>query len=45
MLKKLYSRIWMPFFGRILFIFSQIIEGEKSKNKPTYRFTKDYDPH
>ena len=44
MLKSLYSKIWMPLFGRMLFNFVEAIEGKKSKKNPTYKFTKENDP-
>tara|TARA_B100001250_G_C19494346_1_gene654493 strand:- start:401 stop:556 length:156 start_codon:yes stop_codon:yes gene_type:complete len=38
LLKRLYENVWMPFFGRILSLFIEIIEGKKSTKKPTYKF-------
>ena len=35
-LKKLYEEFWVPIFGRVLNLFTSIIEGEVSSNKQTY---------
>ena len=35
-LKKLYEEFWVPVFGRILNLFSSLIEGQKPKEKQTY---------
>ncbi len=42
-LKNLYSDVWMPFFGRLLFKLVPLIEGKKSNIEPTYKFTKEYE--
>ena len=39
-LKKLYAKLWVPFFGRILFKFVYLIEGKEPKDKPTYDIDK-----
>ena len=35
-LKWFYENLWVPFFGRILYLFSTIIEGEIPKDKQTF---------
>ncbi len=39
-LKKSYSKIWVPVFGRFLSNFIFIIEGKPAKKKPTYDIDK-----
>ena len=36
-LKKAYEKIWVPGFGRLLSMFIPLIEGEKPKEKLTYK--------
>lgn len=40
MLKTLYSKFWVPVFGRLLTNFISVIEGKKPKQKPTYDIDK-----
>ena len=40
LLSFLYERFWVPFFGRILMVFSRVIEGKVPREKPTYDLTK-----
>jgi len=35
-LKRIYEDFWVPVFGRILYSFSSIIEGQALKEKQTY---------
>jgi len=35
-LKRSYEDLWVPIFGRILRLFSSIIEGEAPNEKQTY---------
>jgi len=35
-LKACYERLWVPIFGRMLMVFTKVIEGEKPTQKPTY---------
>ena len=35
-LKMMYEGLWVPIFGRTLYLFSSIIEGRKPKEKQTY---------
>ena len=35
-LKIVYENIWVPVFGRILNLFTSIIEGKTPKEKQTY---------
>ena len=35
-LRLAYAKIWVPTFGRLLYRFVELIEGNKSKEKPTY---------
>ena len=37
LLTFLYRKFWVPFFGRILSLFVNSIEGNKVDNKSTYR--------
>ncbi len=39
-LSHLYEVIWVPVFGRVLNMFSLIIEGKKPDTKPTYDINK-----
>ena len=41
LMKKLYTKIWVPFFGRILNYFAPLIEGKKIQEKPTYKMDND----
>ncbi len=36
LLDILYRKLWVPLFGRILYLFVSLIEGRKSNKKPTY---------
>lgn len=38
-LSFLYEKLWAPFFGRLLFQLSSLIEGQKINDKPTYKLT------
>ncbi len=35
-LKRIYEELWVPIFGRILYLFSAMIEGKTPKEKQTY---------
>ena len=35
-LKNFYEEFWVPVFGRILYFFSSIIEGDKPKGQQTF---------
>ncbi len=35
-LKRIYEDFWVPVFGRLLRLFSAVIEGEAPKEKQTY---------
>ena len=35
-LKRFYENFWVPVFGRLLNLFSSMIEGQPSTNKQTY---------
>ncbi len=35
-LKVIYEEFWVPVFGRVLNLFTSLIEGETPKNKQTY---------
>ena len=41
-LKSIYESLWVPVFGRLLYFFSTMIEGERPKEKQTYDL-RDYD--
>ena len=34
--KVLYEEFWVPIFGRLLYLFSALIEGEVPKDSQTY---------
>ncbi|ABX08766.1 Hypothetical protein P9211_08351 [Prochlorococcus marinus str. MIT 9211] len=42
MLSFAYEKIWVPILGRTLYIFSSLIEGKRTLEKPTYniKYTK-----
>ena len=35
-LNKAYKAIWVPTFGRALYLFVDLIEGKSPREKPTY---------
>ncbi|KGG11698.1 hypothetical protein EV11_1518 [Prochlorococcus sp. SS52] len=37
LLDKAYKKIWVPFFGRGLYLFVSFIEGKTPDKKPTYK--------
>ncbi len=41
MLRKAYSKIWVPVMGRILSLFTILIEGKQPDKLPTYDIDKD----
>ena len=36
-LKTFYVKLWVPIFGRFVSIFIPLIEGQKPKEKPSYK--------
>tara|TARA_Y100001968_G_scaffold321792_1_gene356807 strand:- start:349 stop:492 length:144 start_codon:yes stop_codon:yes gene_type:complete len=41
MLKGLYKRVWVPFFGRLLAKFIPFLEGKPPQKIPTYDIDGD----
>ena len=39
-LSSLYTKYWVPVFGRTLALFIPMIEGKKPDHKPTYDLTE-----
>ena len=37
LLRRSYSKIWVPFFGRLLTNFISVIEGKRPTQMPTYK--------
>ena len=40
-MKRIYEEFWVPVFGRVLSLFSFLIEGETPKQKQTYNLRDD----
>ncbi len=36
LLSKAYTHLWVPLFGRILFLFVQYFEGKKPNDHPSF---------